>query len=190
MQRSITALLLAATATGATARHRRRCAPTKPRSARSTRSWWRPTPPARPAAAPLAAERMAARLKAAGFPDDRPHLLFPPDHPEGRRPGRHLPGQGPQGQGRPDAGPHRRGRGQARGLDPRSLQARRGGRLLLRPRLQRRQSPGGDLGRHPDPLQEGRLQAPPHPQDGADLRRGNRRRVQRRRMAGQEPARR
>ena len=52
-------------------------------------------------------------------------------------------------QGDPAAGAPRRRRGQARGLDARSLHARRGERQLLRARRGRRQGRGGDLGRHP-----------------------------------------
>jgi ABC-type multidrug transport system ATPase subunit len=49
-----------------------------------------------------------------------------------------------------------------------------------------RQGAGSHLGRLADPLQAGGLSAAPHAEDGADLRRGDWRRLQRRRVADQE----
>ena len=81
----------------------------------------------------------------------RPAHLHRAGSPEGRRPGRDLSGARPEAQGDSAAGPHRRGRGQARGLDARPVHAGRGERLLLRARRLGRQGRGGDLGRHADP---------------------------------------
>ena len=44
----------------------------------------------------LAAQRMAARLKAAGFADSRAADLHRPRASQGRRPGSHLPGTRPE----------------------------------------------------------------------------------------------
>ena len=137
----------------------------------------------------LAAERMAARLEAAGFPDSDLHLIVEPSHPKEGNLVAMLPGTDPQGQGDPAARPYRRGRGQARRLGARSVHPRRGGRLLLRARRRRRQSPGGDLGRHAGPLQARGLPAEAHDQDGADLRRGDGGRLQRRPVSRRREAR-
>ncbi len=95
-----------------------------------------------------------------------------------RRPEEGQPGGAAQGQRREEAaapaGPPRRGRGEARGLGARSLQAGRGRRLLLRARLGGRQGHGRDLRGQPDPLQEGRLRAGSRPDPGADRGRGAR----------------
>ena len=92
---------------------------------------------------------------------------------ERRRAGRRAAGPGPLGQADPPARAHRRRRGEARGLEARSLQAGGRGRLVLRARRQRRQVDGRDLHGQPHPLQEGRLHAAARHQARADLRRGN-----------------
>ena len=129
----------------------------------------------------LAAERMAARLKAAGFADVGTACLHRARAPQGGRAGGDLSGARPQAEGDPAAGAPRRRRGEARGLDARSLHARRGERQLLRARRGRRQGGGGDLGRHAGPLPHRELPAAAHAEARAHLRRGDRRRLQRRR---------
>ena len=116
-----------------------------------------------------AAEAMAARLRAAGFPPPTSRCWRPAPR-KGNLVAR-LRGTG-AAQADPAARAPRRGRGPARGLDHRSVHARREGRLLLRARHRRRQGDGRDLRRHPDPLREGGLQARPRHHPGPDRRRG------------------
>ncbi len=120
-----------------------------------------------------AAEAMRAHLLAAGIPAgghaDPRAARGAERWGAGRSPARH----GQVDQADPAARAHRCRRGEARGLDARSVQAGRGKRLVLRARRERRQVDGGDLHGQPDPLQEGRLQAAARHQAGADLRRGN-----------------
>ena len=137
----------------------------------------------------LAAERMAARLKAAGLPDGDLHPFAAPDHPQGRRPGRRLSGPGSEAEGDPAARPHRRRGGQARGLDARSVHPDRGERLLLCARRDRRQGEAAIWVDTADPLSKRELSAAAYAQDGAYLRRGDRGCVQRRRVAHPEPPR-
>ena len=131
-----------------------------------------------------AAEAMAARLKAAGFPAADIQVLGP-DPKKGNLVFRYR-GTG-AAQAASPARPPRRRRSQARGLVDRSVHVPREGRLLLRPRHQRRQ---GDGRRSSSPtcirLKAGRLHARSRSDPGAHRRRG-RRRLQRRRLAGQEP---
>ena len=162
--------------------------PTRPSSARSTRSWSRPTRRFRRETARSPRSEWRRTLKPPGFPDGPPSRSAFPTIRRKAAWSPSFPAPTPR-RSRSCARAHRRRRGQARGLDPRSVQAGRGERLFLRPRHDRRQSDGGDLGRHPGPLQEGRIPAAAHAQDGADLRRGDGRRVQRRRISGEEPAR-
>ena len=107
-----------------------------------------------------------------------------------RRVDRHAPGAGSPGQADSAAGARRRRRSEARRLGARSLQARRGGRLVLRARRQRRQGDGRGVHRQPDPLSERRLQAAPRHQAGADVRRGNTGDVQQRPLADPDAPRR
>ena len=130
-----------------------------------------------------AAEAVAARLKAAGFPAADMQILGP-DPKKGNlivRLPRHR-----RAQAAPPPRPPRRRRGQARGLVDRPVHVRREGRLLLRPRHQRRQGDGVAVRRQPDSAEGRRVQARSRSDSGADRRRG-RRRLQRRRVAGQEP---
>ena len=78
----------------------------------------------------LAAERMAARLKAAGFPESDLHPFAAARSSEGRRLGCHLSRQRSEVEGDSVAGAYRRGGSEARGLDARPVQARRGERLI------------------------------------------------------------
>ncbi len=72
----------------------------------------------------LAAERVAAHLKAAGFADKDVTLFSVPDHPKEGGLVAILRGNLEDRQADAAARPPRRGRGQARGLDPRSIHAR------------------------------------------------------------------
>ena len=87
------------------------------------------------------------------------------------QPGGALAGHG-SAQAATAAGPPRRGRGPARGLDDRSVHARREGRLLLRARHQRRQGDGRDLRGHADPAHARGLEALARHHPGPDRRRG------------------
>ena len=106
------------------------------------------------------------------------------------QPGGPLPGDG-RAQAVAAAGPPRRGRGPARGLDHRSVHAGGEGRLLLRPRHQRRQGDGRDLRRHADPPAARGLPAHARHHPGADRRRGAglELQVQRRALAPGQPPR-
>ena len=116
-----------------------------------------------------AAEAMAARLRAAGFPEADVQVSR-------RRRARAIWWRG-------CAAPARASRsccsristscGQPRGLVGRSVQADREGRLFLRARHRRRQVHGGGLRRQPDPLQAGGLQARARHHRGARDRRGD-----------------
>ena len=86
-----------------------------------------------------AAEAVAARLKAAGFPAADVQVLGP-DPRKGNLVARYR-GTG-AAQAAPAARPPRRRRGEARGLVVRSVRVPREGRLLLRPRHERRQGDG------------------------------------------------
>ena len=138
-----------------------------------------------------AAEAMRAHLLAAGIPPADMQILAPPEAPNDGALIAVLRGTDQIDQADPAARAYRRRRGQARGLDPRSFQAGRGERVVLRARRERRQVDGGDLHGQPDPLQEGRLQAAPRHQAGADLRRGDGRSgpVRQRALAGEDPTR-
>ncbi len=85
----------------------------------------------------LAAERMAARLKAAGFPDSDLHPFAAPDHPKEGGLVAVFPGQRSEAQGDSFARAHRRRGSEARGLDARPVQTGRGKRLFLRARRSR-----------------------------------------------------
>ena len=82
----------------------------------------------------LAAERMAARLKAAGFADSQLTLFATPDHPKEGGLVAVYPGTLGHRQAAPAHRAHRRRRGPARGLGARPVHAVRGERLLLRAR--------------------------------------------------------
>jgi hypothetical protein len=100
----------------------------------------------------VAANKMAKRLKAAGYKRRRPA-----DHRAARRSDQGQPGGQHEGRRQQEAaaaaGPRRRGGGQPRGLGARSVQAGRGRRRVLRPRLVGRQGDGGLVRRQHDPLQ-------------------------------------
>ena len=103
-----------------------------------------------------AAQAMAARLKAAGFPDADVQVLGP--DPTQAQPGRAV-SRHRRAPSSPAPRPPRRRRGQARGLVRRSLHLPRARRLVLRPRDPRRQGDGLAVCRQPDPPQGGRVQA-------------------------------
>ncbi len=136
----------------------------------------------------LAAERLADHLKSAGFRGRRYHVIFGARPSQGRWAGGDIAGNQQNGEAHAAARPPRCRRGQARGLDPRSVYARRGERLFLRARRGRHEGDGCDLGRCADAIQAERLPAQAHHQAGADLRRRDDLRFQRCRLAGQEPA--
>ena len=104
-----------------------------------------------------AAEAVAARLKAAGFPAADIQVLGP-DPRKGNLVVRYR-GTGAQAAD-PAPRPPRRRRGEARGLVDRSVHVRREGRLLLRPRHQRRQGDGVAVRRQPDSAEGRRLHRP------------------------------
>src|ERR1700676_1831628 len=103
-----------------------------------------------------AAEAMAARLKVAGLAE-ADIQVFSPAPPKGNL----VPGRRGRQKADPAIGASRRRAGQPRGLDGRSVQADREGRLLLCARQRRRQIHGGGVCHQSDPLQAGGLQAPP-----------------------------
>ena len=117
-----------------------------------------------------AAEAMAARLRAGGFPDADVHA-FSPAPRKGNLVAR-LQGHR-RAQADPAGRSYRRGSCQPRGLVDRSVQADRAGRLFLCPRQRRRQIHGGGLHRQSHPLPAGRLQARPRHHRGAGDRRRN-----------------
>ena len=123
----------------------------------------------------LAAQRMAAHLGAAGFAEERARGLRAAGPSEGRRAGRGLSRTRHEAQGDAAAGAYRRGRSETRGLDPRSVHAHRGGRQVLRARRGRRQGRGRDFRGFPGAAARREIQAAPHHQARAHLRRGNQR---------------
>ena len=125
-----------------------------------------------------AAAKMAARLRKAGLPEADLHPFAVPEHPQEGGLVAVLQGQRSGRPAHPPAGPHRRGRSEARGLDARSIHPGRGKRLLLCARRRRRQGDGVRLGGHLRPVPAGRLQAAPNPEARTDVRRGNEWRVQ------------
>src|SRR6202050_1893399 len=74
----------------------------------------------------LASQRMAAHLKAAGFPDADVTLFAAPDHPKEGGLVAILPGQSQTRQADPASRPSGCGGSQARRLDPRPVHAGRG----------------------------------------------------------------
>ena len=94
---------------------------------------------------------------------------------EGRRAGRGLSRTRREAQGHAAAGAHRRGRSETRGLDPRSVHAGRRRRQVLCTRRGRRQGRGRDFRGFPGAAARREIQATPHHQARAHLRRGNHR---------------
>jgi len=122
----LAAAFAAATALLVTGSVQAQTRPTRSLSAPSTRSGGDNTT-ASVGDCTLAAQKMAAHLKSAGFPDKDLTIFFKPDLPKNGGLVAVYPGTDPKR--RPSCcSPHRRGRGQARGLDARSLHpGRRGG---------------------------------------------------------------
>ena len=102
---------------------------------------------------------MAARLKAAGFPDS--DIFVGGAIP--RKANLVVRYHGTGAASPSSARPPRRGRGPARGLDRRPLHPARKGRLLLRPRHRGRSRRRTPSGRHPAALQARRLPPGPRP---------------------------
>ena len=132
----------------------------------------------------VAAAKMAAQLKAAGYPDADIHP-FPADgHPKEGGLVAVLHGTDPKARpilllaistwSKPSA---------RTGSAIRSRSIEENGYFYGRGSSDDK-ADGRGLGRHADPLQEGRLPAEARHEDGAHLRRGNRKRVQRRELSG------
>ena len=161
----------------------------KPNSARSTRSWWRPTPRCPPATARWppthggAARRPRASRQRARRSSCRRTI------PRKAAWSRSIPARDRQAKpmlllAHIDVVEAKR---EDWTRDPFKLVEEDG--YFYARGASRRQGRGRDLRRHAGPLPAGRLQAAPHDQAGADLRRGDRRRVQRRAVAGRESSR-
>ena len=172
-------------------RHRHSSAPIKRASAGCTRSWSKPTPASPPAAAPLLADKVEARMKRGGLcATAADHTLRGARSSQGGRPGRRAARFVLHDEGVAAARPYRRRRRQARGLDPRSLQDGRGKRLFLSV------AAPADM-KAMDAIwidtmirfKQSGYRAEAYRQAGADLRRGDELSVQRRAMAGQEQTR-
>ena len=175
------ALVALLAATVATASRIQSPAPVSPSFARSIRSWSRPTPRCRSAAARWRPN--AWRAPASPPASKQVQVFTAPDHPKEGGLVALYPGTRSEGQSHAAARAHRRGGSQARGLDPRSVRAGRRERQLLRARRGGRQGRGGDLGRYAGALREREIQTAPRHQARADLRRGDLRRLQRRGVA-------
>ena len=164
---------------------RRRCRRNCSRSATSIASSSRSTPPTHGDTL-KAAEAMAARLKAAGFPAADIRVIS-----TGPRKGNLVARLRGTGARKPilllahiDVVPA------GRRLAARSVQAHRGRRLFPRPRRHRRQGDGGDIRRQPDRISPRRLQARARHHRRAHHRRGARAlAAQRRQMDSGERAR-
>ena len=128
-----------------------------------------------------AAEAMAARLRAAGFPRTTSRCSARP--PEGE-PGRATARRRGQEAAAPARAP-RRGRGETRGLDVRSVHAAREGRLLLRPRDADDKAMAAIFVANLIRLKRRGFKPRPRPDPRAHRRRGGRRR-ERRRLAARE----
>ena len=103
---------------------------------------------------------MAARLVAAGFPQEDVQVLVPPGNAKKGNLVARLRGDGTQKPVLLRRASRRRRGAQGRLVGrSRSVQADRARRLLLRPRHLRRQGDGRDLRRQPDPLPAGRPEA-------------------------------
>jgi hypothetical protein len=118
----------------------------------------------------LAAERMAARLRAAGFQDSDLHAFSAPGHEKEGGLVAVYAGRDPKLKANPPARAHRRRRGEARRLDARSVHAHRGEWIVPCARRHGRQGPGRDLDRPADSLQNRELPAATHAEARADLR--------------------
>ena len=132
---------------------------------------------------------MAARLKAAGFTDGQLTLFATPEHPKEGGLVAVYPGTSTTAKpllliAHIDVVEARREDWER---DPFTLIEENG--YFYARGIVRHEGAGRRLGRRADPLQAAGLRAEAHDQDGADLRRGDQRRVQRHRMAGREPAR-
>ena len=128
-----------------------------------------------------AAEAMAERFRAAGFPDADVKSSCPPGKPTKGNLVVRYHGRGGAATRKPilllahlDVVA-----ALAQRLAARSVHARRGERLLPRPRHDRRQGDGVDLRRQPAPLQEGRLASRARHHPRAHRRRRGRRRERR-----------
>ena len=101
-------------------------------------AWKRVSPGLLGASDPAVREAAAQPRQRRGAParggasDAGPPSRGSPREAEGGQPRRGAPGQRREAPADPAPRPHRRRRGEARGLDARSIQARRGGRLVLR----------------------------------------------------------
>jgi len=131
-----------------------------------------------------AAEAMAKRLKAAGFPDSDLHIIVDPAHPREGNLVAVLPGTDPKAKAilllaHIDVVEANRADWTR---DPFTL-IEEDGWFYARGATDDKAQAAIWVG-HPGPLQTGGLQAPPHREDGPDLRRGERQRPQRRRAAG------
>ena len=109
-----------------------------------------------------AAEAMAARFRAAGFPARDVQVLIPAGQADEGQPRRALsrPRRRERDEADPAARASRRRRRAPRGLAARSVLAARGERLLPRPRHLGRQGDGGDLRRQPAAHEAGEAGVP------------------------------
>ena len=117
---------------------------------------------------PKLANYLADQLRAAGWADSDIHVLPYVSPGDDQHRGAHRPLAGrrdAQEEADADHRAHGRGRGAAERLDDRSVHAGREGRLLLRPREQRRQGRAGAVDGRADEASPVRLQARPrhHP---------------------------
>ena len=132
------------------------------------------------------AEAVAARLRAAGFPDS--DIFVGGASPKKANLVVRYHGTG-SAEADPAARPYRRGGGQPRGLEHRSVPVHRKRRLFLWPRHFRRQGASRRLDREPDSLQARGIQAGARYHRRPDRGRRRRRPLQRRHLAAQEQAR-
>ena len=164
---------------------RRSCArPLARQGARDLRRARSRSRPSRGAARAAQARYLADQFHAGGFTEATSSCPIRPGRRRHRRPDRALAGGAAFGEeGDPADGPYGRGRGAPRRLVARSLHARRGGRLFLRPRHDRQQAGlVGDHHRFAAPARR-RLQPDPRHHRPLHRRRGDRR--QRRRARRQ-----
>ena len=103
-------------------------APASRHFGRSTRNWLRSILRFPPARVPAAANAMKAHLVKAGYPENDLHLIAPPNQPKFGNLIALLPGTDASLKPLMLLAASRRGRSEARGLDPRPLHARRRGR--------------------------------------------------------------
>ena len=115
---------------------------------------------------------MAARLRAAGFPEADVQVLAPAS--DARATSSCACAAAARQAAAAARAPRRRG-GAARGLVGRSVHAARAGRLLLRARHERRQGDGGDLRRRTSSGSSARASSRPRHHRRAHRRRGDRR---------------